>query len=173
MKQEPSPTRSHSSHTNDSGFDDDGIITEQSGAAKRAVAEASLPPSDDLNLGISGNALNKKVLRPIGSTDSSSSGGAGGAAEPAVLQRPSSRGGCAFEIQYDEGQGGAARLPARLQKLSSASRKRKEDLTAEELQSKLEAAESRRKVRESKQQAARHLSTFDSTLSIIRCTRTR
>ena len=60
---------------------------------------------------------------------------------PVVQNRPSSRGGMAFDITYDQ--------PAnsRLDKIKTrTSKKAKPELTMADLQTKLEAAENRRKV---------------------------
>ena len=82
---------------------------------------------------------------------------------PVILERPSSRGGSAFDISFEEEQQNAtpyefpprARadvcrgLPRRLKRLeerNSSGKKKREELTLEELQAKLLAAEVRRKV---------------------------
>ena len=58
-----------------------------------------------------------------------------------IIERPCSRGGMAFDINFDDNNGGAKKMPKALQmKLKTA------NLTKEELQAKLEAAEQRRKV---------------------------
>ena len=65
-----------------------------------------------------------------------------------VLERPSSRGGLAFDMTF-EGQQARATLPARLEKLQARSSGR-EDLSIEQLKEKLAAAESRRVIYERK-----------------------
>ena len=58
-----------------------------------------------------------------------------------IVERPSSRGGMAFDINFDDNNGGNKKMPKALQmKLKSA------NYTKEELQAKLDAAEKRRKV---------------------------
>ncbi|EGD79663.1 hypothetical protein PTSG_10513 [Salpingoeca rosetta] len=64
-------------------------------------------------------------------------------APPSIMERPSSRGGRAFEISFEDGD--VRRAPRRLQKLQHSSRRRKGDLTLDQLQRKLEAAEKRKK----------------------------
>eukprot|EP01147_Barroeca_monosierra_P005970 gene5970-7330_t len=63
-------------------------------------------------------------------------------APPSITERPSSRGGRAFEISFEDDD--IRRPPRRLQKLQGA-RRRKGELTLEQLQRKLEAAERRKK----------------------------
>jgi len=63
-------------------------------------------------------------------------------APPSIMERPSSRGGRAFEISFDDD---VRRPPRRLQKLQHSSKRRKGDLTLDQLQKKLEAAEKRKK----------------------------
>jgi len=57
-----------------------------------------------------------------------------------ITERPSSRGGMAFDISFDD-KNVSKRIPKGLQK-----RKKTSNLTKEELQAKLDAAEQRRKV---------------------------
>jgi len=57
-----------------------------------------------------------------------------------ITERPSSRGGMAFDINFDD-RSAPKRMPKGLQK-----RKKATNLTKEELQAKLDAAEQRRKV---------------------------
>ena len=58
-----------------------------------------------------------------------------------IIERPSSRGGMAFDINFDDNNGGTKKMPKALKvKLKSANH------TKEELQAKLDAAEQRRKV---------------------------
>ena len=57
------------------------------------------------------------------------------------MERPSSRGGMAFDINFDDNNVGGKKMPRALQvKLKTS------NLTKEELQAKLDAAEQRRKV---------------------------
>ena len=58
-----------------------------------------------------------------------------------ITERPSSRGGMAFDINFDE-KNVPKKMPKGLQK-----RKKTSNLTKEELQAKLDAAEQRRKVK--------------------------
>lgn len=58
-----------------------------------------------------------------------------------IIERPSSRGGLAFDINFGDNTGDTKRMPKTLQmKVKTTS------LTKEELQAKLDAAEQRRKV---------------------------
>lgn len=66
-------------------------------------------------------------------------------APPMIMERPSSRGGRAFEISFDGDGDGTRKPPRRLQKLQHSSKRRKGDLTLDQLQRKLEAAEKRKK----------------------------
>ncbi len=66
---------------------------------------------------------------------------------PTVLQRPSSRGGSAYDLQFGEEEGTPKRMPRRLEQLRSDKQKRKKEQSLEELQRKYEAAEQRKKVR--------------------------
>ena len=58
-----------------------------------------------------------------------------------IVERPSSCGGMAFDINFDDNNGGNKKMPKVLQK-----KVRFTNLTKEELQAKLDAAEQRRKV---------------------------
>lgn len=62
-----------------------------------------------------------------------------------IVERPSSRGGMAFDINFDDntngGGGGNKKMPKALQMKMKTS-----NLTKEELQAKLDAADQRRKV---------------------------
>ena len=64
---------------------------------------------------------------------------------PVIMERPSSRGGLAFDMTF-EGDEARVRAPARLEKLRT--RTRSAEMTVDELKAKLEAAESRREVYE-------------------------
>jgi len=58
-----------------------------------------------------------------------------------IVERPSSRGGLAFDINFGDNTGGTKKMPKGLQ-----SKMKTSNLTKEELQAKLDAAEQRRKV---------------------------
>lgn len=65
---------------------------------------------------------------------------------PIILQRPSSRGGSAFDISFDgEQEPSTPGLPKRLAQRDSSGRKKREEMTLEELQAKLAAADQRRR----------------------------
>jgi hypothetical protein len=66
-----------------------------------------------------------------------------------VLERPSSRGGLAFDMTF-EGQQARSSLPARLEKLQLARTSGREDMSIEQLKEKLAAAENRRIIYEKK-----------------------
>lgn len=131
------------------------MITEST-AGGEAIASSNT--NNNVDLSISGSA--------VGRSNHSSTGAAAGGADdddddddddaslrmasatstrsaPSIMQRPSSRGGSAFEMQWDEGDG-TARMPRRLEKLKHSSKRRKGELTLDQLQRKLEAAEKRK-----------------------------
>lgn len=66
---------------------------------------------------------------------------------PTIAERPSSRGGLAFDMTF-EGDQARARVPARLEKIRT--RTRSSEMSIEELQAKLAAADSRRQSVEQK-----------------------
>jgi hypothetical protein len=67
--------------------------------------------------------------------------------EPVIAERPSSRGGLAFDMTF-EGEQSRARVPARLDKLRS--RTRSSEMSVDELKLKLAAADARRQEYESR-----------------------
>ncbi|WAR23909.1 hypothetical protein MAR_037578 [Mya arenaria] len=147
-----------SKKSNDSGVDDLGeynhaFITEHSDANKVREIESQFKERDDLDLGITGTALNTRnsakdkarleesmVLQKL--------------REEGLISKPSTEksGGVSFEIvDMSSSMGGGGKLPAlpplRLAKLEKR-RKKKRPLTDEEIKQKLERAEERRKRKE-------------------------
>lgn len=142
----------------DSGLEDPGIITEET-AGGEELAEKDRPPTPELV--ISGSKPAARVTRepdsdieaddPIFHNDRDTSATSSRSA-PVILERPSSRGGAAFDISFEEENSGTENntpgLPRRLQRLDaqrSSGKKKRDELTLEELQAKLQAAEQRRK----------------------------
>lgn len=140
----------------DSGLEEAGIITEDT-AGGEEIAGKDRPATPELM--VSGG---KPAVRNTHVQDSDAenddplvrdTSAASVRSAPTILQRPSSRGGSAFDISFEEEQstdGGnnTPRLPRRLRRLedgSGSGRKKRADLTLEELQAKLAAAETRRK----------------------------
>lgn len=113
--------------TEDSGYDET-IITEKTKNVDDIVAQR--PPTPDL--AIEGKCMTVPDVPAFESEEDAS--------VPVVMNRPSSRGGLAFDITYEE-----APKSQRLEKLQSRAQKAKPELTIQELQAKLAAAEQRRK----------------------------
>lgn len=139
----PSADRdAHSASSTDSGFDDnDRIITETTKDGERLAGKfmASAVPTDLLVTGAGFGSRGK--LRDTDSAQSRNSGKSSfsTSSAPSILERPKSRGGFAFDITYDSA---TAPRPARLKSLES--QKSGSDLTLEQLEKKLRAAERRR-----------------------------
>lgn len=151
-KGEPLPTARKSS-PGDSGLEEAGIITEDT-AGGEELAEDGRPSTPDLM--ISGG---RPPVRSSHVADSDceaddplmrDTSAASVRSAPVILQRPSSRGGSAFDISFEEDNGsahntpGLPRRPKRLEERQSSGKK-KRDLTLDELQAKLASAEARRK----------------------------
>ena len=126
---------------------EDAIITEDSGNAQ--AAEHARPATPDLTLsGAAVKVTKSEQLRAmaLAARDSGEEevpdrdGSASSRDSGVVHERPSSRGGRAFDLTYD-GQEQRKVLPARLEKLQ---RRSKQELSIDELTRKLEAAEARR-----------------------------
>lgn len=127
----------HSASSNDSGFkDDDGIITESTKGG--AEVAANRPATPDFM--IAGNGFGPRGR--LRSSEREAQSAASTKSAPSVMQRPKTPGGLAFDITFDSGRS-PARRPARLKKLEHTGRVNSE-LTLDQLQAKLRAAEKRR-----------------------------
>jgi len=144
-----SSSNNKSSSPGDSGLEDPGIITEET-AGGETIASKDRPITPELML-----AGNKPPLRNTREPDSDMEGddtvsrdrdtsAVSTRSAPIILQRPSSRGGSAFDISFEEEQSTPG-LPKRLVQRESSTRKKREELTLEELQAKLAAADQRRR----------------------------
>lgn len=141
----------------DSGLEVQGIITEDTAggeeiagqdrpitpelelAGVRPAARATREPDSDIEA--------DETLSRARDTSAVSTRSA-----PIILQRPSSRGGSAFDISFEgeSAEPATPGLPKRLQQRDSSGRKKREDMTLEELQAKLAAADQRRRDIESR-----------------------
>jgi len=135
----------HSASSQDSGIDDnDNIITESTHNGE-ALAASDMPQSIGTDFLVTGSAFgSRNKLRDIDSAKSNQSAKSSfstqsTASAPSILERPKSRGGCAFDITYEDSR---AVRPARLQSLEK--KRSGSDLTLEQLEKKLRAAERRR-----------------------------
>eukprot|EP00049_Salpingoeca_infusionum_P000166 m.37760 g.37760 ORF g.37760 m.37760 type:complete len:259 (-) comp10126_c0_seq1:220-996(-) len=127
-------------------------------AANSGIIDESTPNGEDIagpgnsgvDLSLSGTAVAKPVPGDGDDDDddddafSRMTSATSTRSAPSIMQRPSSRGGSAFEIQWDD-TGSESKPPRRLQKLQHSSRKRQGDVTLQQLQKKMQAAERRRK----------------------------
>lgn len=103
---------------------------------------------ENLNNNIKNTAtLERTVSQRIPDSPESSSGSSDRDQAPVVSERPSSRGGLAFDITYDSPRKNGS---SRMNSLQKKSRSQKKELTIEELKNKLETAEVRRKDYESR-----------------------
>jgi len=146
------PVAVRKSSPGDSGLEDAGMITEDT-AGGEEIADTNRPSTPELVISGSKPAvratrepdsdldLDDPLLRDMSASSVRSA--------PVILERPSSRGGSAFDISFEEEQQNATPgLPRRLKRLeerNSSGKKKREELTLEELQAKLLAAEVRRK----------------------------
>lgn len=146
------PVATHKSSPGDSGLEDAGMITEDT-AGGAEIADTNRPATPELVISGSKPAvrttrepdsdldIDDPLLRDMSASSVRSA--------PVILERPSSRGGSAFDISFEEEQQNATpglpRRLKRLEELNSSGKKKREDLTLEELQAKLQAAEARRK----------------------------
>lgn len=134
----PKPT-TNGSNNNNNDSKNDGMLTEDTPGAEAVAAQGN---NTDIDLEVAGSGVKKSdgddgdddSLRMMSATSTRSA--------PSIMQRPSSRGGSAFEIQWDDGN--QARVPRRLEQLHHSSKRRKQDMTLDQLQKKLEAAEKRK-----------------------------
>jgi len=133
----------HSASSADSGFDDnERIITENTKDGERLAGKfmASSVPTDLLVTGARFGSRGKLRDTDSAHSHASAKSSFSTASAPSILERPKSRGGCAFDITYDAP---TAARPARLKSLT-ARKKSGSDLTLSQLDKKLRAAERRR-----------------------------
>jgi len=132
----------HSASSQDSGFDDnDNIITESTRNGE-ALAASDMPHSIGTDFMVTGAAFgSRNKLRDIDSAKSNQSSFStqSTASAPSILERPKSRGGCAFDVTYEDAR---VTRPSRLQSLEK--KRSGSNLTLEQLEKKLRAAERRR-----------------------------
>lgn len=148
----------HSANSTDSGiadeFDDNkGIITENTDGGENVASQAR-PVTPDLELAGQGYHESQTSLRQATRESSATSAMSHSStittqSAPSILERPKSRGGCAFDVVYDEGN--SRKLPTRLQAIDKrrlSQNKHKHGISREatlaELEEKLAAAERRR-----------------------------
>lgn len=145
----------------DSGLDENGVITEDTVGGEE-IAGKGRPITPELEL-----AGTKPAVRATRQPDSDAEGddmmntsstahrdrdtsALSTRSAPIIMQRPSSRGGSAFDISFEE-EPSTPGLPKRLvSRGDSSGRKKREEMTLEELQAKLQAADQRRRDIESR-----------------------
>jgi len=141
-----SATSKVSSRTFDSGLGEDysHVITETSNPVQQKIAEDERPTTPDFTLTGTQIQTRKRSGKTRGSDDILEELQQQGL----LLSRPKSRGGLAFEVMLSsDGQLDQRRPPPRLAKLKKKHKKKKQ-LTKEQLEAKLIAAEERRKAKE-------------------------
>jgi len=144
-----SATSKVSSRTYDSGLGEDyaHVITESSDPTQQKIAEDDRPNTPDFTL--TGTQI--QTRKRSGKTRDSDDILEQLQQEGLLLSRPKSRGGLAFEVMISpEGQLAPLekrRPPPRLAKLKKKHKKKKQ-LTKEQLEAKMQAAEERRKAKE-------------------------
>eukprot|EP00045_Choanoeca_perplexa_P001870 m.22127 g.22127 ORF g.22127 m.22127 type:complete len:250 (+) comp11206_c0_seq1:126-875(+) len=121
------------------------IITEQTEGGE-SVAAQGLNETADLSIGATPVSKSSSSTDQDDDVDDESTrmmSAVSTRSAPSIMQRPSSRGGSAFDIQWGE-ESGQAKMPRRLEKLHHSSKRRKQELTLDQLQKKLQAAERRK-----------------------------
>ena len=141
-----------SSASSDSGFDDhDNIITETTQNGE-VLASQDMPASVGTDFLVTGSGFGSRSNKQRNADSAKSTqSNYSTVSAPSILERPKSRGGCAFDITYEDSR---APRPARLKSLES--QKSGSELTLEQLEKKLRAAERRRLEYENKVKAKMH-----------------
>lgn len=138
----------HSANSNDSvdsGITSDeyagtqAIITEDTEHGE-IIAATDRPETPDFELSGEGYRKSQKSIREMSAVSQASTTTTQSC--PAILERPKSRGGVAFDMVYDEPTK-TTRMPARLKAIEHKNKIKRESTLAE-LESKLAAAERRR-----------------------------
>eukprot|EP00047_Mylnosiga_fluctuans_P019378 m.82017 g.82017 ORF g.82017 m.82017 type:complete len:277 (+) comp8098_c1_seq1:82-912(+) len=139
------PPTKPSARESDRSSPDSGLDQDKPDLASVSTKKAPLPPKKTVDPADESDNEVEAACHVGRETSATSTRSA-----PVIMERPSSRGGSAFDISFD-GPAPADNpgLPRRLKTLDQ-SRKRRADLTLEELQAKLNAAETRRKELEAK-----------------------
>ncbi|CAH1775013.1 unnamed protein product [Owenia fusiformis] len=146
-----SATSKSSKHSTDSGFDDEAyanVITEDSDPTKVSSIEEDFGDEKELlDFGLVGQKCEQRLSAKDKSRMEEQRIMAS-LRDEGLIARPKSRaaGGMSFEIISDGPDPNALKRPLRLAKLER--RKKKKELTAEEIAAKLEKAEKRRKEKE-------------------------
>ena len=109
---------------------------------KGAAKSTSSPilPMDPSNTGDQEGPVSPGTARSISFTDSLE------ALSPQIIERPSSRGGMAFDLQFTPDPGNIKRTPSRLSSLDNKRKSKSADALRKELEERMVAAEARKKV---------------------------